>query len=106
MIFSKAIRHRRNAMAGWMEALQFGAGLAHGWQQKTEEMARQNETDQLNLLKILANDEENRVVPIAKEELAPDTEGFGRFFGGGHGSLKTTEGHQAFRIGGNLLAIK
>jgi hypothetical protein len=90
-------------MAGWNDiasALNFGAGLAKGFSDKTEALRKQSNDEQEKLLKLLGSDEENHVVPINREDVV-GTEGFF-----GHGSFKTKEGHQAFKVGDNYLAIK
>jgi hypothetical protein len=90
-------------MAGFndiAQALQFGAGLVHGFQQQTEAIRAQHDKQQLELLKLLSSDETKNVTPIDQSDVVGDQ----GFFGGG--TLKTKEGHPAFKVGGNIFAVK
>ncbi len=90
-------------MAGFndiAQALQFGAGLVHGFQKQTDEIRAAHDKQQLELLKLLSSDETKNVTPIDPDEVV-NTSGF---FGGG--TLKTKEGHPAFKVGGNIFAVR
>ncbi len=90
-------------MAGFndiAQALQFGAGLVHGFQKQTDEIRAAHDKQQLELLKLLSSDETKNVTPIDPGEVV-NTQGF---FGGG--TLKTREGDPAFKVGGNIFAVK
>ncbi len=82
------------------QALQFGAGLVHGFQKQTEELKASHEQQQLELLKLLSHDKSKSIEPIPQEDIV-GTEGFF-----GKGALKSKEGHPVFKVGGNAFAVK
>src|SRR5712692_1184084 len=82
------------------QALQFGAGLVHGFQKQTEELKASHEQQQLELLKLLSHDESKSIEPIPQEDIV-GTEGFF-----GRGVLKSKEGHPVFKVGGNAFTVK
>ncbi len=90
-------------MAGFgdfAQALQFGAGLVHGFQKQTEELKKTHENQQLELLKLLSHDQTKSIEPVQADDIVDNSGIFGK------GSLTTKEGHPVFRVGGNAFSVK
>src|ERR1700682_6010521 len=88
------------AFNDFAQAIQFGAGLLHGFNKQTDDIRAQHDKQQLELLKLLSSDKSQDVQSIDPGEVV----GSQGFFGGG--ALKTKDGHPAFKVGGNVFAVK
>src|ERR1700682_4154603 len=88
------------AFNDFAQAIQFGAGLLHGFNKQTDDIRAQHDKQQLELLKLLSSDKSQDVQSIDPGEVV----GSQGFFGGG--ALKTKDGHPAFRSEQQLELLK
>ncbi len=89
-----------------MAAIQFGTGLAGGFAHSITQERESHEREQLQLLKLLASDDENKVALVDPQDVVRQGEVsfLDRLYG--RGALRTTRGEQALNVGGLHFAIR